>query len=114
MSRYFANASHANDSSQVAEVTLRNKGDVLRSTASGSTPMAALNIVIDKLERQVVRSKERPRSVRERSHDETTDLLTREAAGTVDRVTAPVGGPSVVKMRRFDMPRPSGSLCFNE
>ena len=30
---------------QVAEVTLRNNGEVLRSTASGSTPMAALNIV---------------------------------------------------------------------
>jgi putative sigma-54 modulation protein len=98
-----ANASHANDSSQVAEVTLRNNGDVLRSTASGSTPMAALNIVIDKLERQVVRTKERPRSVRDRSHEETTDVLSREAAGTVDRDTKPADGPSIVKMKRFDM-----------
>ena len=53
-------ASHAIDSAQVAEVTLRNNGEVVRSTASGATPMAALDIVIDKLERQVVRTKERP------------------------------------------------------
>ena len=42
-----ANASRANDSSQVAEVTLRNNGEVLRSTASGATPIAALDIVLD-------------------------------------------------------------------
>jgi len=98
-----ANASRANDSAQVAEVTLRNNGEVLRSTASGATPMAALNIVIDKLERQVVRTKERPRSVRERHHEEATDVLSREAAKTVDRRVAPADGPSIVKMKRFDM-----------
>ena len=65
-----ANASHAIDSAQVAEVTLRSNGDVLRSSASGATPMAALDVVIDKLERQVVRTKERPRSVRKRHSDE--------------------------------------------
>ena len=98
-----ANASRVNDSAQVAEVTLRNNGEVLRSTASGATPMAALNIVIDKLERQVIRTKERPRSVRERSHDEATDVLSREAAGTVDPGAAATDGPSIVKMKRFDM-----------
>ena len=98
-----ANASRANDSSQVAEVTLRNNGEVLRSTASGATPMAALNIVIDKLERQLVRTKERPRSVRERRHDEPAAAKSREAAKSVDGETAPAGGPSVVKQKRFDM-----------
>jgi len=97
-----ANASHANDSSQVAEVTLRNNGEVLRSTASGATPIAALDVVVDKLERQVVRTKERPRSVRERHHDEAADVLSREAAKSVES-DAPPAGPSVVKLKRFDM-----------
>ena len=93
-------ASHASDSAQVAEVTLRNRGDVLRSTASGATPIAALDVVIDKLERQVVRTKERPGSVRKRHSEEITSVLTREAAGTVEPDEE---GPQVVKIKRFDM-----------
>ena len=96
-----AKASHAADSAQVAEVTLRNNGDVLRSTAAGSTPMAALDIVVDRLERQVVRHKERPRSVRERHADEVESVLEREALGTIEPDEAPA--PSVVKLKRFDM-----------
>ena len=97
-----AKASHAADSAQVAEVTLRNKGDVLRSTASGSTPIAALDVVIDKLERQVVRTKERPGSVRKRHSDEIESVMHREALGTID-ADAPRAGPTVVKTKRFDM-----------
>ena len=93
-------ASHATDSAQVAEVTLRNNGDVLRSTASGATPIAALDIVIDKLERQVVRTKEKPGSVRKRHVDEIESVLSREAIGTVEPDTT---GPQVVKTKRFDM-----------
>ena len=101
-----ANASHANDSAQVAEVTLRNNGDVLRSTASGATPMAALDIVIDKLERQVVRTKERPGSVRKRHADEIESVLSREALGTIEPGSyrePEDGGPQIVKTKRFDM-----------
>jgi putative sigma-54 modulation protein len=95
-----ANASHATDSSQVAEVTLRNNGEVLRSTAAGATPIAALDVVIDKLERQVVRTKERPGSVRKRHSDEVESVLSREAVGTVEPDST---GPQVVKIKRFDM-----------
>jgi putative sigma-54 modulation protein len=101
-----ANASHANDSAQVAEVTLRNNGDVLRSTASGSTPMAALNVVIDKLERQIVRTKQKPGSIRKRHADEVESVLHREALGTLEpeAYNRPEGGgPSIVKLKRFDM-----------
>lgn len=101
-----AKASHANDTAQVAEVTLRNNGDILRSTAAGSTPIAALDVALDKLERQVVRMKERPRRVRERHADEVDSVLAREAAGTVDTDdddAGPDGAPSVVKTKRFDM-----------
>ncbi len=96
-----AKASHAADSAQVAEVTLRNNGDVLRSTAAGATPMAALDIVVDRLERQVVRHKERPRSVRGRHSDELESVLEREALGTIEPDQQPA--PSVVKLKRFDM-----------
>ena len=66
----------------------------------GATPIAALDIVLDKLERQVVRTKERPRSVRERHSDEVDSVLAREALGTLDsddgaELTA---GPTVVKI----------------
>jgi putative sigma-54 modulation protein len=100
------NASHAADSSQVAEVTLVNNGSVLRSSASGATLIAALDVVLDKLERQVVRTKERPRSVRERRATEAVSVLEREATKTVDpetASTAPAGGPTVVKSKRFGM-----------
>jgi putative sigma-54 modulation protein len=100
-----ANASHANDTAQVAEVTLINNGQVLRSSAAGATPVAAFDIVIDKLERQLVRTKERPRSVRERRNDEAVTVLEREATKTIDDEEEPAAasGPSVVKMKRFDM-----------
>jgi putative sigma-54 modulation protein len=100
-----ANASHANDSAQVAEVTLRNNGDVLRSTASGATTIAALDMVLDKLERQVVRTKEKPGSVRKR-RDLTEQVLHREALGTIEPESynqPEEGGPQVVKTKRFDM-----------
>ena len=93
-------ASHATDSAQVAEVTLRNNGDVLRSTASGATPIAALDLVLDRLERQVVRMKERPGSVRKRHSDEIESVLSRQAIGTVEPDAT---GPQVVKTKRFDM-----------
>ncbi len=100
------NASHSSDSANVAEVTLHNNGNMLRSSASGSTPIAALDIVVDKLERQMVRSKERPGSVRKRNSDEVESVLHREALGTIEPESynqPDEGGPSVVKMKRFDM-----------
>lgn len=101
-----AKASHAADSAQVAEITLRNNGDILRSTASGATPIAALDVVLDKLERQVVRTKEKPGSVRKRHADVVESVLHREALGTIDpesNAEPEDGRPRVVKQKRFDM-----------
>ena len=101
-----AKASHATESAHVVEVTLVSNGHVLRSTSAGATPMAAFDGVLDKLERQVVRSKERPRSVRERHSDEVDSVVNREALGTVEANRAGEdadGRPSVVKIKRFDM-----------
>lgn len=101
-----AKASHAAESAHVAEVTLVSNGHVLRSTSAGATPISAFDVVLDKLERQVVRSKERPRSVRERHSDEVESVMHREALGTIEPDGAARdadGGPSVVKIKRFDM-----------
>ena len=97
-----ANASHASESAHVAEVTLVTSGHVLRSSASGPTPIAAIDTVLDRLERQAVRAKERPRSVRDRHSDEVATLMEAEAVKTI----APdeqEQRPSVVKLKRFDM-----------
>jgi putative sigma-54 modulation protein len=101
-----ANASHANDSAQVAEITLRNNGDVLRSSAAGATSIAALDVVLDKLERQLVRTKEKPGSIRKRHADEIESVLHREALGTIEPAeyrNPDEAAPSVVKIKRFDM-----------
>ncbi len=99
-------ASHATGESHVAEVTLVSGGTVVRSTSPGPTPLAALDAVLDKLERQMVRSKERPRRVRERSLDEVDEVLGRLATGDTSGAGAADGGSaprSIVKTKRFDL-----------
>jgi putative sigma-54 modulation protein len=59
-----AKASRAADAAHVAEITLVTNGATMRSTSSAATPMAAVDAVVDKLERQVVRAKERLRDAR--------------------------------------------------
>jgi putative sigma-54 modulation protein len=99
-----AKASHAAESSHVAEVTIVGNGAVVRSTSTGATPLAAFDSVLDKVERQMVRSKQRMRRVRERVADEVHDVLARAAVGTgADERGAEGEAPSVVKLKRFDM-----------
>jgi len=102
-----ANASRAAESANTAEVTLVSNGSVMRSVGTGPTMVAALDGLIDKLTRQMVRARERPRRVRERHSDEGREVLARAASGTTD-----IGGeapaasdarPSVVKVKRYDM-----------
>lgn len=100
-------ASHASAASHVAEVTLHTNGSVVRSVSAGPTLIAAIDTLLDKLERQVVRSKTRQRSVRERDHDETAAVLEREALGSVaterEAAAEERAEPSVVRIKRFDM-----------
>lgn len=99
-----AKASHASDASHAVEITLVNNGSVLRSVSTGPTPVAALDIVLDKLERQAVRHKERPRSVRERVAGEPQEVLAREAIGTVAPLETPrQRPPQISRTKRFDM-----------
>ena len=99
-------ASRVSETANSAEVTLVSNGTPLRSAATGPTLIAALDGVIDKLERQVVRARERLRSVRERRSDEGHEALVRASSGEIDTEDAgeePEGGPSIMKVKRFDM-----------
>jgi putative sigma-54 modulation protein len=96
-----AHASHAADGSHVAEVSVVNNGSILRSSSSGPTPLAALDTVLDKLERQAVRTKERPRSVRKQAATATREIGPPDALG--GGVVADEVGRSIVKLKRFDM-----------
>jgi putative sigma-54 modulation protein len=100
-----ANASRANDASHVAEVTLVTNGSVMRSVSAGATPIAALDTLLDKLERQMVKAKEKPRSTHLRAADETQEVLAREAVRSVasDAEMGREQIPSVVRIKRFDM-----------
>lgn len=96
-------ASRDAGASHVAEVTLVNGGDVVRSVSSGATTIAALDTVLDKLERQVVRAKTKPRSIRDRIADETTEVLARESVGTLDTTPSHNGSVQVTRVKRFAM-----------
>jgi putative sigma-54 modulation protein len=97
-----AHASHAADSSHVAEVILVNDGEVVRSVSAAATPVAALDTVLDKLERQVVRAKTKPRRLRSRSAEETAAVLAREGLGTLEGLDSGSAG-QVTRIKRFDM-----------
>ena len=79
----------------IVEVALVVNGQTMHSHASGSSYQAALDTVVDKVERQAVSHKERPR-VRARPTQEKA-ILRRVADGTVE--TTPVS--RVVKSKRF-------------
>lgn len=103
-----AHASRSSDEANVAEVTLISSGSVLRSASSGPTVIAAIDRLVDKLERQLIRARERPRSVRGRHADEAQALLEQAGSETAqlpdtEPPAGPHGQPSVVKVKRFDM-----------
>jgi putative sigma-54 modulation protein len=96
----FVHASRAAETSHVAEVSLVNNGSVIRSVGAGSSMSAALDNLVDRLERQVVRARERPRSVRDRAEE----LQSREVAVEESMPAAETASrPEVVEIKRYDM-----------
>ena len=83
------------DDSRIVEVTLVTAGRTLRSRAAAVSHEAAIDVVIDKLERQAVDHREKPR-LRARPIEEK-NLLSRLADGTAE-VDRP---PRIVKTKRF-------------
>ncbi len=93
-----ARASRAADSAHVAAVTLVSRGATLHSSAAGATPIAAVDAVLDKLERQVVRAKERLRE----SRRAPVPARAAPAADTPASAEGPAE-PGVVEITRLDM-----------
>ena len=79
----------------IVDVQLVIDGKTLRSTASGASYQAALDVVVDKVERQAIDFKEKPR-VRARPLEEKT-LLRKLADGTAEAGRE----PTIVKTKRF-------------
>ncbi len=84
--------------SQVAEVTLTVDGQVLRSHAAGPTHQASLDIVIDRIERQAVDAREKPRS-RVRPEGARARRIAGEEPETVAESDAPRS--RIVKTKRL-------------
>ena len=79
----------------IVDVTLVIDGKTLHSTAAGASYQAALDVVVDKVERQAIDYKEKPR-VRSRPEEEKL-LLRKLADGTSDVSTE----RKIVKTKRF-------------
>jgi putative sigma-54 modulation protein len=85
------------DDSRIVEVTLVIDGRTVRGVAAAATHHAAVDEVVDKLERQTVEHKERPRE--RRASTAPRELKAAAAAGVV--ATEPDRGRRVVKIKRF-------------
>jgi putative sigma-54 modulation protein len=94
-------ASRAAETSHVAEVSLVNNGTVIRSVGTGPSMTAALDNLVDRLERQVVRSRERPRSVRERAEEGLQSVAPENPDSEADAEES--AAPRVVEIKRYDM-----------
>ena len=91
-----SNEAHRSASdAHIADVSLVIDGRTLRSRATGASYQAALDVVVDKVERQAIDCKEKPR-VRARPEEEKA-ILRRIADGTAE----PGRERRVVKTKRF-------------
>ena len=96
-------ASRAAETSHVAEVSLVNNGTVIRSVGAGPSMTAALDNLVDRLERQVVRARERPRSVRDRAEELEDQRSASSETTDGDPEGEESGIPRVVEIKRYDM-----------
>jgi len=85
------------EASHIVEVTLVVDGKLLRGEAGAATFRTAVDQVIDKLERQAVDLKERPRE-RERDADRRTRSDADDTSGSADEAPRRV---RIVKTKRF-------------
>ena len=89
------------EESRIVEVTLIIDGRTLRSVARASTFRAAVDEVVDKLERRVVDHKERPRERGRSAGAREVARAAGQSAGTADLPER--RGPRIVKVKRFDI-----------
>jgi putative sigma-54 modulation protein len=91
-----AKASRAAGAAHVAVITLVTRAATIRSTSAAATPMAAVDEVLDKLERQLVQAKERVRGSRRLPPEATAPEDGAAPAAASDN-------PDVVEITRLDM-----------
>ncbi len=84
--------------SQIAEATLTVDGQVLRSHASGPTHQASLDIVIDRIERQAVDAREKPRGKGRPAEARARRLASEEPESLAESETP---SSRIVKTKRF-------------
>lgn len=96
------NASHDTDAAHAVELTLISDGTTVRSAGAGKTTLAAVDGLLDRVERQMVRAREKPRAGRAKSAI-VEAVMDREAAGTLDPLPGPRVRRAVVVTKRFDM-----------
>ena len=89
--------------SRIVEVTLVIDGRTVRGVARAASHHAAVDEVIDKLERQTVEAKERPREPRRSAGRRTSGAHAEPAAATHPEGPGDEGdkGPRIVKVKRF-------------
>lgn len=86
------------ENNQIAEVTVWTKGPVIRAREAASDMYAAIDMVADKLERQVTRFKEKLVD----KHNRNADMATAAMASTT-YLEEPVEEPSVVRTKVVDV-----------
>jgi putative sigma-54 modulation protein len=90
------------DDSQIAEVTLIVDGQPLRGHAAGPTHQASLDTVIDRIERQAVDAREKPRGkVRVEEARARRIAETEPRNDAIATETAPEARKGIVKTKRF-------------
>ncbi len=95
----FSSEQHHNTAdSQIAEATVTVDGQILRGHATGPTYQASLDIVIDRIERQAVDAREKPRA-----RVRPGEGRARRSAGEKPEGTSEAEAPAsrIVKTKRF-------------
>jgi putative sigma-54 modulation protein len=80
----------------VAEATVWTKGPVLRAKEASADMRASIDLLVDKLERQVSRYREKRRDGHRRDNGRTPT-----AEANTHRLTTEEGGPVIVKTKQF-------------
>lgn len=90
------------DDSQIAEITLIVDGQPLRGHAAGATHQASLDAVIDRIERQAVDAREKPRGkVRVEEARARRIAETEPGNDAIATEAAPEARKGIVKTKRF-------------
>ena len=88
---------------QTVEVTLMVEGKPLRSQASGPTHQACLDVILDRLERQAVDAREKPR---DKARPDEARALKASGTGATEpekRGEKPARSSRIMKTKRFDI-----------